>query len=110
MRLIGKYWNSATVSALAAIFGSLVGALGLAISARIAQRHRDRQDILVKRASHGEVATVMKRRHLLLQPRCGFGHIFHSAAFSGTSFAWSPALGVKELNWDLPYQLQTSAK
>jgi hypothetical protein len=40
----------------------------------------------------------------------GLGRIFYSAAFGGTSFAWSLAPDVKELNWDLPYQLQTSAK
>ena len=54
MRLIGEYWNSATVSALAAIFGSLAGALGSATSAWIAQRHQDRRELLVKRASHRE--------------------------------------------------------
>jgi hypothetical protein len=54
MRLIGEYWNSATVTALAAIFGSLAGALGSTISAWIAQRHQDRRDLLVKRVSHRE--------------------------------------------------------
>lgn len=54
MRLIGESWNSATVTALAAIFGSLAGALGSTISSWIAQTHHDRQDILIKRVSHRE--------------------------------------------------------
>jgi hypothetical protein len=54
MRLIGGSWDSATTSALAAIFGSLAGALGSAISGWIAQRHQDRRDILVKAVSHRE--------------------------------------------------------
>ena len=52
--MTGGSWNSATISALAAIFGSLAGALGSAISAWIAQRHQDRRELLVKRTSHRE--------------------------------------------------------
>jgi hypothetical protein len=46
--------GSATISALAAILGSLAGGLGSAISTWITQRHQDRRDILVKRVSHRE--------------------------------------------------------
>src|SRR5246127_5008476 len=48
MRLIGGYWNPASISALAAIFGSLTGALASSISTWITQRHQDRRDILAK--------------------------------------------------------------
>ena len=54
MAWIGRSWDPATVSALAAIVGSLAGALCSAISAWIAQRHQDRRELLVKRASHRE--------------------------------------------------------
>ena len=54
MRSIGGAWNSATMSALAAIFGSLTGALTSTLSAWFAQRHHDRQDLLARRMSHRE--------------------------------------------------------
>jgi len=54
MRLIGGSWNPATVSALAAIFGSLTGALASSVSTWITQRHQDRRDLLAKRIFHRE--------------------------------------------------------
>ena len=54
MRWIGGSWNLATVSALAAIFGSLTGAFASTVSAWIAQRHHDRQDLLATTISHRE--------------------------------------------------------
>ena len=47
-------WNPATISAVAAIFGSLVGALGSSVSAWITQRHQNRRDLLAKRIFHRE--------------------------------------------------------
>jgi hypothetical protein len=38
-----------SVTALAAIFGSLVGALGSSVSTWITQRHQDRRDLLAKK-------------------------------------------------------------
>jgi hypothetical protein len=49
MRLIGGSWNPATISALAAIFASLTGALTSSVSTWITQRHQDRRDLLAKR-------------------------------------------------------------
>jgi hypothetical protein len=46
--------NSATISALAAIFGSLTGALASSVSTWITQRHQDRRDLLAKRIFHRE--------------------------------------------------------
>jgi len=43
-----------TTTALAAIFGSLVGALGSSISTWITQRHQDRRDLLAKKIFHRE--------------------------------------------------------
>ena len=54
MRLIGEYWNSATVSALAAIFGSLSGAFASSASTWITQRHQDRRHLLAKRIFYRE--------------------------------------------------------
>jgi hypothetical protein len=54
MKLIGSSWNPATISALAAIFGSLTGALASSVSTWITQRHQDRRDILAKRIFHRE--------------------------------------------------------
>ena len=54
MELISESWDPASVSALAAIFGSLAGALGSAVSAWIAQRHQDRRDLLAKKIFHRE--------------------------------------------------------
>jgi hypothetical protein len=49
MRLIGGSLDSVTISALAAIFGSLTGALTSSVSTWITQRHQDRRDLLAKR-------------------------------------------------------------
>ena len=43
-----------SVSALAAIFGSLTGALTSSVSAWITQRHQNRRDLLAKRVFHRE--------------------------------------------------------
>jgi hypothetical protein len=45
MRLIGGSWDPASISALAAIFGSLTGALASSLSTWITQRHQDRRDL-----------------------------------------------------------------
>src|SRR5262249_36963186 len=47
-------WNTATITALAAIGGSLVGALGSSASTWIAQRHQDRREFLARKISHPE--------------------------------------------------------
>jgi hypothetical protein len=44
--------SPATISALAAIFGSLVGALASSVSTWITQRHQDQRDLLAKRIFH----------------------------------------------------------
>ena len=54
MRLIGGSWNPATISALAAIFGSLTGALASSVSTWITQKHQDRRDLLAKRIFYRE--------------------------------------------------------
>src|SRR5713101_5526269 len=54
MRLIGASWDPATISALAAIFGSLSGALASSVSIWITQRHQDRRDLPAKRIFHRE--------------------------------------------------------
>jgi hypothetical protein len=54
MSLIGGSWNPATISPLAAIFGSLTGALASSMSTSITQRHEDRRDLLAKRVFHRE--------------------------------------------------------
>jgi len=46
--------NSATIPALAAIAGSLVGALGSAAATWIAARHQDRRDLLGKQIARRE--------------------------------------------------------
>ena len=43
-----------TITALAAIFGSLVGALGSSAGTWITQRHQDRRDLLARKISHRE--------------------------------------------------------
>jgi hypothetical protein len=40
------------ITALAAIFGSLVGALGSSVSTWITQRHQDRRDLLARKIFH----------------------------------------------------------
>jgi hypothetical protein len=54
MRLIGGSWNSATISALAVIFGSLTGALASSVSTWITQKHQGRRDLLAKRIFYRE--------------------------------------------------------
>ena len=54
MAWIGRSWDAATVAALAAIFGSFVGAFASTLSAWLTQRHHDRRDLLAKRISHRE--------------------------------------------------------
>ena len=54
MRFIGGSWDSASISALAAIFGSLTGALASSVSTWITQRHQDRRDLVAKRIFHRE--------------------------------------------------------
>ena len=46
--------SPATISALAAIFGSLTGALASSVSTWITQKHRDQRDLLAKRIFHRE--------------------------------------------------------
>ncbi len=54
MLLIGQSWSPASVPALAALCGSIVGALGSSVGSWIAQRHRDRRDLLAKKVFHRE--------------------------------------------------------
>ena len=54
MRLIGGSWNPATISALAATFGSLTGALASSVSTWITQKHQGRRDLLAKRIFYRE--------------------------------------------------------
>jgi hypothetical protein len=54
MELISGSWDPASISALAAIFGSLAGALGSAVSAWIAQKHQGRRDLLTRKIFHRE--------------------------------------------------------
>lgn len=46
--------SPATITALAAIFGSLVGALGSSVSTWIIQRHQDRRELLARKIFHRE--------------------------------------------------------
>jgi hypothetical protein len=54
MRFVDRFWDPASISALAAIFGSLTGAFTSSVSTWITQRHQDRRDILAKRIFHCE--------------------------------------------------------
>jgi hypothetical protein len=54
MRLIGGFWNPATISGLAAIFGSLTGGLASCVSTWITQKHQGRRDLLAKRIFYRE--------------------------------------------------------
>src|ERR1700751_5553819 len=54
MTLMGGSLNPATISALAAIFGPLSGALAASASTWITQRHQDRRDLLAKRIFYRE--------------------------------------------------------
>jgi hypothetical protein len=49
-----QHSNPATITALAAIFGSLAGALASSVSTWITQRHQDRRDLRAKRIFHRE--------------------------------------------------------
>lgn len=51
---LSQNWNPASISALAAIIGSLAGALASSVSTWIAQRHQDRRDLVAKRIFHRE--------------------------------------------------------
>jgi hypothetical protein len=52
--MIGGSWEPATISALAAIFGSLTGAFASSVSTWITQTHQDRRDLLAKRSFYRE--------------------------------------------------------
>jgi hypothetical protein len=54
MRSIGGAWDPASISALAAIFGSLTGALASSVSTWITQKHQGRRDLLGKRIFYHE--------------------------------------------------------
>jgi len=54
MRLIGGAWDPASISALAAIVGSLTGALASSVSTWITQKHQGRRDLLGKRIFYRE--------------------------------------------------------
>src|SRR6201982_4266866 len=54
MRFISTSWASASMSALAAIFGSLTGALASSVSTWITQKYQDRRDLLAKRIFYRE--------------------------------------------------------
>jgi hypothetical protein len=50
----GRSWDPATVSALAAIFGSFAGGFASTLSAWLTQRHHDRKNFLAKKIAHRE--------------------------------------------------------
>ncbi len=54
MQFMSQSWSPASISALAALCGSIVGALGSSVSAWIAQRHQDRRDLLARKVFHRE--------------------------------------------------------
>src|SRR6201987_3226478 len=54
MRVIDGSWNPATISALAAIFGSLSGAFASSVSTWITQKHQGRRDLLARRIFYRE--------------------------------------------------------
>jgi len=54
MQLMSESWSPASISAFAAVGGSLVGAFGSSVSAWIAQRHQNRRDLLAKKIFHRE--------------------------------------------------------
>lgn len=49
-----QFSNPATISALAAIFGSLTGALASSVSNWITQRHRDQRDLIARKIFYRE--------------------------------------------------------
>jgi hypothetical protein len=54
MSLIGGSWDPASISALAAIYRSLSGALASSVGTWITQRRQDRRGLLAKRVFHRE--------------------------------------------------------
>ncbi|HMK30708.1 MAG TPA: hypothetical protein VK473_13560 [Terriglobales bacterium] len=54
MQLLIGSWSPASISVLAALCGSLVGAVGSSVSSWIAQRHQNRQELLAKEIFHRE--------------------------------------------------------
>ena len=54
MHLITQSWSPASISAVAAVGGSLVGALGSSVSTWISNRHQNRRDLLAKKIFHRE--------------------------------------------------------
>ncbi len=54
MQLMNQSWSPASISALAALCGSIVGALGSSVSAWIAQQHQNRRDLVAKKVFHRE--------------------------------------------------------
>jgi len=59
MKFIGGYWDPVAISALAAIFGSLTGAL-VSSASTITQKHQGRRDILAKRIFYREQSNSCK--------------------------------------------------
>ncbi|HUO60637.1 MAG TPA: hypothetical protein VMU24_08205 [Candidatus Acidoferrales bacterium] len=54
MQLISESWNPASISAIAAVGGSLVGALASSVSTWITQQHQNRRDLLARKVLHRE--------------------------------------------------------
>ncbi len=54
MVLIEQSWSPASISALAALCGSIVGALGSSIGTWMAQRHQGRRELVARRVFHDE--------------------------------------------------------
>ena len=54
MALIGQSWSPASIPAVAALCGSVVGALGSSIGTWIAQRQRAQRELLAKKLFHRE--------------------------------------------------------
>ncbi len=54
MSLIAQFWSPASIPALAALCGSILGALGSSIGTWIAQRHQGRRDLVARKVFHRE--------------------------------------------------------
>ena len=54
MQATGTFWNPVSISALAALGGSLVGALGSTIATWTGQRYHDQRDLTAKKIYHRE--------------------------------------------------------
>ena len=54
MNMIMQTWSPASVTALAALCGSIVGTLGSSVSTWIAHRHQNRREIVAKKVFHRE--------------------------------------------------------